>query len=440
MTDTAYAPWTRGSAADPATAAFETVNWLRKVAVPTEAGRYWPADPADPAARPPFVAHSPHGLYGGTAGIVLFLLRLADAVPDKSIMDDAIAGADEIAASWRMESAARSTGEGTDLRFSMYEGLPGEMFALLEMWRVTGEERYAHAAREAAVFLTQHAGPGWTGQAGVARGDSGVLLSLLHAAEVLDDPAPVETAVVAGKRLVEIAEPVGEGGLRWPAAPEMYLPNFEFGTAGVGFALARLHAVTGDPEFGEAAVAAARHLADIAVGTGQGALLFHHEPGGTDLFYLGHCHGPAGTAKLFHQLHLTTGADEWLDWVRRFADGVLGADPLTRQSPGYWNVVSQCCGTAGIGEFLLRAWALTGESEYLQYARELGGQLIARSTPAEDGGRCWYDAANRHEPWAVAAYTGYMCGAAGVAGFLTSLHLADAGRFVPPPSPTLPRA
>ena len=42
--------------------------------------------------------------------------------------------------------------------------------------------------------------------------------------------------------------------------------------------------------------------------------VFHHEPDGEDLFYLGWCHGPVGTARLFYRLHQATGDRQWRDW------------------------------------------------------------------------------------------------------------------------------
>ncbi len=77
-----------------------------------------------------------------------------------------------------------------------------------------------------------------------------------------------------------------------------YMPNFEFGTAGVAFVLARLYAETGDPAFLDAARAGVAHLQAIATLHDGAALLYHREPDMTDLFYLGYCGGPVGSARV----------------------------------------------------------------------------------------------------------------------------------------------
>src|SRR5207253_5943577 len=125
------------------------------------------------------------------------------------------------------------------------------------------------------------------------------------------------------------------------------------GTAGNAYFLASLYLETKDRAFLEAALAGASYLKAVAKTQGDVCLVFHHEPEGEDLFYLGWCHGPTGTARLFYRLYQATGDREWLDWVKRSARAILASGIPEKRPPGFWNNVSQCCGSAGVAEFFL---------------------------------------------------------------------------------------
>jgi hypothetical protein len=100
-----------------------------------------------------------------------------------------------------------------------------------------------------------------------------------------------------------------------------------------------------------------------------------------------------------------------------------------RQTPGLWNVVCQCCGTAGIIDFFVGLWAGTGDPGYLAYARRVAEQTLSRATSHDGKGFRWYQAWTRTQPGVVAAETGYMIGAAGVGSSFLHLALAEQGRY-----------
>ena len=105
------------------------------------------------------------------------------------------------------------------------------------------------------------------------------------------------------------------------------MPNFSHGTAGVGHCLSELAGATGEERFLEAARSAGAYLEAIVAPIGtegtEGALVFHHEPEGEDLFYLGWCHGPAGTARFLLALERATGEPAW----RGLADRLVAETP-----------------------------------------------------------------------------------------------------------------
>jgi lantibiotic modifying enzyme len=206
-------------------------------------------------------------------------------------------------------------------------------------------------------------------------------------------------------------------------------PNWSHGTAGIAFCLARLHAATGDRRFLDAALAGARHLCAIAKVDGACRSIHHSNGRGKDLYYLGWCHGPAGTARLFDELARQAGDAEWRPWLCGGGEAVLASGAPEQRSRGYWNNVGQCCGDAGVGEFAISLWQRLGDPRYLGLARRVAAWLERQSELASTG-RSWSQAEHRVRPELLEAQTGYMQGAAGVGSFLLRLWALDAGRAV----------
>jgi lantibiotic modifying enzyme len=421
-------------------AAEAAARWIRTAARPMEHGLGWLPEPDHPE-RATTVTAAPT-IYSGNAGIVLFFLELARATGDDSYLDEARRGADQLAATWRevLDFPFLVPLDNVNLDFN--HGLSGTAFALANVWQATGATAY----RDAALEITRHiagaarpagAGVEWTGAASAGLGDGSILFYLLWAARAFDDASLLELATRAGDRMLEMAQPDPRGGLKWLGfplerlgAPEgAYMPNFEFGTAGVAFVLTRLYAETGQARVLEAARAGAAHVQALATVHGDAALLFHREPDMTDLYYLGYCGGPVGTARLFYALYEATREREYLDWTERFARGISESGVPEKQTPGLWNVVCQCCGTAGIIDFFTSLWVATGRTEHLAYAKRVADQTLSRATDLDGAGARWYQAWTRTQPWVVTAETGYMIGAAGVGAACLHLHLADHGRY-----------
>jgi hypothetical protein len=173
--------------------------------------------------------------------------------------------------------------------------------------------------------------------------------------------------------------------LKWapsalPSATTLY-PNFSHGTAGVGYFLTRLYAATREPAFLEAARAGARYLDAVATRAGGGELVFHHEPGGGDLFYLGWCHGPAGTARFYHALGQVTGEHVWEEKIRAGARALLLSGVPEQRTPGFWNNVSQCCGDAAVA-----AQSATAQRPCQFLRRPLKSPPCVRSSSASSTG------------------------------------------------------
>jgi lantibiotic modifying enzyme len=421
----------------------EAARWIQSAARSTDAGTYWLLDPDHPDAALAPARLLP--LYGGNAGIPLFLLQLAKATGDTGYREQALKGADYLVNHWkdltRTEAPAAGQRGPAPAPYGFYGGLAGVAFALAEIGKWSGEKRYRDSALEVTELIVQAAKPAgkgitWTGTAGLSGGDTGIALYLLYAAGAFQNNSYQAPAAKAGEHIVELSEKDPRGGIRWLApgrggglGASLYFPNFELGTAGVAYGLTQLYAATKNERFLEAARQGALHLQKIAKVAGDTALIPYREPDLPDLYYLGFCHGPTGTARLFFALHQATREKEYLDWTERLARGITESGVPEQLTPGFWYVACQCCGLAGVTDFFLGLWAGTRKPEYLAFAQRAALQAHNRATTLENKGARWYQAYTRIRPAVVNAETSYMIGAAGIAAALLHAHLAAQRKY-----------
>ncbi len=395
-------------------AAMKAARWLLDSAVKTGPGGAlaWPADPRDPAS----VNAS---LYAGTPGVVLFLIEAHRASGDRSFLDAARAGGDSLLAAVASESGA-----------GFYEGVGGAAFALRELFKATRDRRYDDGFRAAlekirASAVEKGAGVEWGGTTDIVSGAAGTGLLLVYAARETGSGAWLDLAARAGRRLIESGIPEA-GGLKWamdPSFPRL-MPNFSHGTAGIAYFLATLYGETRDRVFLDAARAGARYLQAVAKTDGGVCLIFHDEPDNTDLYYLGWCHGPVGTARLFVRLAEVAGDASWLDWLDRSVKALRDSGIPESTTPGFWKNAGICCGLAGAGEFLLDVGRYRKDAADTAFARRFADRLLA-TADVRDGRVSWPQAEHRTRPEWVIAQTGYMQGAAGIGMFLLEMDAAD---------------
>ena len=389
-------------------AALQAERWIHRSRITSGSGVVWPADPAKPES----VSRE---LYNGMAGVVLFYLELYHVTSDAAWLREA-------------ELGARSLiDEPADSPSGLYTGLAGSAFVLEQVARQGGHADFRKAAARACAGLRERAKPAgtgveWNDTTDIIAGSAGIGLTLLWLESTVGRDGARDLAVRAGRHLLELGQQA-EGGLTWMMTPTFArnMPNFSHGTAGVAYFLARLHARTGDPGFLEGAKAGARYLQAIVVPKGDGAVVRHHDGDGAELFYLSWCHGPAGTARLFHQL--ASMDQSFLSWVDRLARGIP-AMGVPERSPGFWNNISQCCGNAGVIQFALDRARTGKDAAALEYARRVTADLMQRATSDGDGLK-WVQAEHRMQPENLVAQTGFMQGAAGVGTVLLHLDAAE---------------
>jgi lantibiotic modifying enzyme len=409
-------------------AATDVARWLRGVAIQTPDGLAWASTPA--ASQTPLA-----NLYSGSPGVVLFFLELHHATGQAADLETARKGAD-----WLLAQVERENQAG------LYTGLAGIGFTLTEAWKATGDKKYRDGANRVVDRLKELAKPvgegvEWSPVSDIISGSAGVGLYLISAARELERPDALTLAGAAGRRLISQKIAAG-GGAKWamtPGTPTRLYPNFSHGTAGVAYFLVTLAQAAKDTRFLDAARDGATYLLSVAKTEGDVCLVFHHEPeqDGLDLFYLGWCHGPAGTARLFRQMAVVTTEPAWTDWMRKSANGLKQSGVPQKQTPGFWNNVGQCCGSASVADFFLSYYHLTRDAEALTLARRATDQILSKAT-RDDQGLRWIHAENRVQPDNLTAQTGWMQGAAGIGAWLLRLDAFDHGkpiRIVLPDNP-----
>jgi len=395
--------------------AADTAKWIRASRLETPFGYAWASDP-----RAPKTAGT--ALYGGSPGVILFLLELNQASGERAYLDDAKRGADELL-----------TKINTETRMGLYDGLAGIGFALGETWRATNDDRYRRGALSVARLLAKNAGVigigvRWNNNADLMSGSAGIGLFLLYVDDLFHDRDSLTLAVRAGSHLLDLAI-ADKDGSKWTAdtASKRVVPNFSSGVAGIAYFLATLYTKTNDTLFLNGAQSGAKYLTATANTKGDVCLLPYELPDNADLFYLGWDHGPAGTARLFYRLYQATGDETWLTWVKKSANGILTSGIPEKRTPGFWNNVSQGCGSAGVAQFFLDLYGATKDTKYLDFARKMTDDLMSRAT-RDDRGTRWLQAENRMQPANLLAQTGYMQGAAGIGMWLLRLDAALKGR------------
>lgn len=395
--------------------ALKAERWLAQSAQVGATGTAWPADPAKPTSVST-------DLYTGMAGVVLFYLELHNATGDESALRSAKAGADYLLTSVPDEPGPAPMG--------LYTGLAGTAIVLAHVHAATTETKYQAGVRRVLSLLSRSArrtglGVEWNESTDIISGSAGIGLALLALRDETREFDTNELAAQAADRLIERSQLVDSNRRSWLVSPQMprNYPNFSHGTAGVSYFLARMSATSGSRRHLEAALDGERWLRSITTSTPNGGcLVYHSAPGNEQIFYLSWCHGPPGTARLYHALGAITGRAVWDARVDDLALGVK-AMKVPGRSPGFWNNISQCCGNCGVAGFFLGLHRRTGDSAHLEFAEEVAHDTLRRAT-AEGDALKWVQAEHRVRPELLVAQTGLMQGAAGVG--LAMLHLDGA--------------
>lgn len=437
----------------------QAAKWVKTTEILTENGKRWTQSPDSTEDFSDYPMLTEKALYGGSAGIGLFYLRLYQATGKKEYLAEAKAAADEIIA----------TDEGTEYYDKIlngehaeadklvhvknmpgwatgyYNGPTGSAYLPLKLYEITKEEKYKSYVIKAADDLLAAAkqseeGIYWSEQNDLC-GDAGFITYLVSVWEISGNDTYIEAAKSLGNFLLSKAAPAPNGGKYWNVVDltiidfpdDVFWVNLAHGTSGVGWIFTVLYNATKDQKYLDAAIDAAKYIEGIAVGDEEAVLIPYLDSlergPSTEFYYLSTCHGPAGTSLLFQALYLITQEKEYLDWVKRMSRGIIKAGAPESFSRGYWPSQALCCGTPGLLEHFISVYKFTGEDEFLNYARRTARMVIGQSHVGDDphdiyklqDSRRWLGNWWRTIPQDVHSYTGLYIGTTGNAWSLLSL-------------------
>ncbi|MFG2822229.1 class IV lanthionine synthetase LanL [Kitasatospora sp. NPDC048365] len=310
----------------------------------------------------------------------------------------------------------------------LYFGRSGTAWALYDAARVLGDPAMAGRALD----LARRTPLSWPNP-DVCHGAAGAGLTQLHLWHATGDPDFLVRAEQAADGLAERAEQHPGGRVCWPipadfdsALAGLTHHGFAHGTAGIGtFLLAAGRAADREDlralavRAGDSLLAAADHDGDAAWwGTGEGAA------SGTDSRLPNWCSGSSGVGTFLIRLWAATGEARF-----RTAAEAAGA-AVVRQR---WQTSPATChGLAGNGQFLLDLAHLLGEPRWLGHAEELAACIDVRHT-VRDGRRLIPDET------AVDVVADYQTGTAGALDFLHRLQHGGPRPWLPVPGPEATR-
>lgn len=430
-------------------AAVETAAWLRELEIDFPDGKAWSRTPevADEEIETETL-FTEKCLYGGSAGIGIYFLRLYDATGEEKYLKEAEAAASHILATYPGKAFySGSSGRIRGWALGVYNGLVGEAYFVEQLYEKLPKQEYLDFVKRVADDLLEVAesdenGIHWSDSSDVPA-DGGIIAFLILAYRRFGDERYLRTAALGGDYLAEKAVDAPTGGKYFHLFDETKIgfpkgtlfPSFTHGTAGAGWVLAGLYKETKDEKYLQLAKDAAAFITSIAVGDEDGALIPHlYNPvtGPTnEQFYLSTCGGPPGTTLLFRLLYEVTGEREYLGWIRRLARGIIRTGAPEKNSWGYWKSNCLCCGAPGVLEHFVSVYELTGEQEFLEYAQRTANVLLSDSYMA-DQKRRWYGAWSRAKPQDVKSYTGLYVGSSGAAATLLRFYGAQTGREITP--------
>lgn len=443
----------------------QTANWIKTTGKRGKFGKLWTQAPDSNADYSDYPMLTPKSLYGGSAGVGLYYLRLYQVTKKAEYLEEAKDAAKELIDTYEGKSFYEKTLSlgVTDDKLVHVKNMPGwiagfhngptgQAYFVLKLYEVTKDEQYlkfAELVADDVIAAGKKEGDFlyWSEQLDYC-GDGSYIPYFAELYRITKDQKYVEAARAFGNYLLTKGKPAPKGGTYWNVVdltvidfPKgVFWVNLAHGTSGVGFVFTFIYNLTKEEKFLEAAKEAAKYIQGLAVGDDEAVLVPYldsiEDGPSTEFYYLSQCHGPAGTSLLFHALYDITGEKEYYDWTLKLSRGIIKAGAPETFSRGYWQSHALCCGTPGILEHFVSIYRLTGEKEFLEYARRTAKTIVGLSFVEESNKdiyhqtnlRKWSGAWWRTIPTDVHSYTGLYIGTSGNAWTLLSLAQAEQGK------------
>jgi Lantibiotic modifying enzyme len=283
-------------------------------------------------------------LYGGTAGVGLFLAELAPWVDDERLRLTARAAL--------RHALAHSRAARDRLGIGLYSGTVGVAYALARSSGALNEPKLLEDAHEVADSIALADTADGLVECDLMSGLAGTLIGLLQLARLLDRSEHTALAVRCAEEILKHAQ-VREAGLCWPSATIAGAPallGFSHGASGIACALLEATRVTGDARYKDAAAGAfayERQLYDARMRNWPDLRNSHPSQRSFAIYW---CHGAPGIA-LARIRAQELGADEELRVEAETALNTTAEFILAGIASGQFNY-SLCHGLCGNAEVL----------------------------------------------------------------------------------------
>ncbi|MCL1588002.1 MAG: hypothetical protein M3092_06255 [Actinomycetia bacterium] len=324
------------------------------------------------------VHRSLHGdVYGGTAGIAVFLSRLWNVVGDDRL-ERAARGALAYAVEWCR--LTRPTA-------SLYSGSAGVACALAEAGSTFGDTKLADVARDVAQAAIERL----PSANDLISGRAGAITALLYLGQSLDLPEAREAAREMGDGLSAAAQRTSEEGISWASensSSEPALCGFAHGASGMSYAFNMLASQTGDATYRDLAADAAiyeRSWYQRDQGNWPDLREFSRSKllkGEVPPFPVLWCHGAIGIGlvrmsqyEATSQLIYAAEAGAALQAAIKHLASLLSGGPIVDSS--------LCHGLAGIAELLLEGGRVFDEASLVSMGRECARVLAESGVAGE---------------------------------------------------------
>ena len=325
----------------------------------------------------------------------------------------------------------------------IYGGLSGTASVLIQIYKNLKIEKAKIALDEIFAYIKSEAksdenGIFWT-KSPVTLADGGILLFLASFYENFPNDEVKEFLEKAGKAYLSLGIAHNDGSSlefsdfqsQLLAEPDykykVSQPNFELGSAGAGFILTRLFEVLKDEKYLSAAKKVENYLDSIKIPQKNGFLIPYRV--GNDpseaFFYLGNCHGAAGTVKFYYNLYKTSGEKKYLEKASQLFDGFKSLGAPSLMSKGFWNNTSVCCGHAGVLNSTIGLFTSTKDENWLGLAQK-SAEILYGEYEENENVR-WPIAYRRVVPTDFSYTIFYNDGTAGIATALLRYYMAKTG-------------
>jgi type 2 lantibiotic biosynthesis protein LanM len=297
-------------------------------------------------------------LYGGTSGIALFLSAVESYTRGGEFADLAHASVLGLRQQIRGDAKAFSH----CLPIGGMEGLGSIVYALLRMSDFLHSEELLQDAILAASLITNKVISS-DQNLDLVSGAAGAAIALSELFKRVNNEPIILKAVQCGEHLLKTRRPSPAGPRAWPARDGQLLTGCSHGAAGIAYALLKLHEVTGDTGFLEAAVEGMDYERSVYSDEASNWPDFRNTTASEQpLFAFAWCHGAPGIGLArIASLDITDTTE-----IRQEVDRAV----TTTAKCGLGDVDHLCCGVCGRADFLLEAGRRLSRPELVEMARQ----------------------------------------------------------------------